>query len=44
MNMRNYPTLHLDRNKNKGTAYSKKGYECNEHEKLSSIIPRQKQK
>ena len=44
MNTRNYPALYLDRNKNKGTGCSKKGYECNEHEKLSSIIPRQKQK
>ena len=44
MNTKNSPALYLDRNKNKGTAYSKKGYECNEHEKLSSIIPRQKQK
>jgi hypothetical protein len=26
--MRDYPTLHLDTNKNKGTAGSKKGYGC----------------
>ena len=28
MNMRDYPTLHLDTNKNKRTAGSKKGYGC----------------
>ena len=28
MNMKDYPTLHLDTNKSKGTACSKKGYEC----------------
>ena len=28
MNMREYPTLHLDTNKSKGTAGSKKGYGC----------------
>ena len=26
--MRDYPTLHLDTNKSKGTAGSKKGYGC----------------
>jgi hypothetical protein len=28
MNMRDYPTLHLDANKSEGTACSKKGYGC----------------
>jgi hypothetical protein len=28
MNMRDYPTLHLDTNSSKGTACSKKGYGC----------------
>jgi hypothetical protein len=28
MNTRDYPTLHLDVNKSKGTACSKKGYGC----------------
>jgi hypothetical protein len=28
MNMREYPTLHLDVNKSEGTACSKKGYGC----------------
>ena len=28
MNMREYPTLHLDTKKSKGTACSKKGYVC----------------
>ena len=28
MNMRDYPTLHLDTNWSKGTACSKKGYGC----------------
>jgi hypothetical protein len=28
MNMRNYPTIHLDINSSKGTAGSKKGYGC----------------
>ena len=28
MNMRDYPTLHLDINKSEGTACSKKGYGC----------------
>ena len=28
MNMKDYPTLHLDTNKSKGTACSKKVYEC----------------
>jgi hypothetical protein len=28
MNMRDYPTLHLDTNLNKGTVYSKKEYGC----------------
>ena len=28
MNMRDYPTLHLDTNKSKGTTCIKKGYEC----------------
>ena len=28
MNMRDYPTLHLDTNSRKGTAGSKKGYRC----------------
>ena len=28
MNMRDYPTLHLDTNKSKGTVGSKKGYAC----------------
>jgi hypothetical protein len=28
MNMRDYPTLHLEANQSKGTAYSKKGYGC----------------
>jgi hypothetical protein len=28
MNMRDYPTLHLDTNESKGTACSKKGYGC----------------
>ena len=28
MNMRDYPTLHLDANKGEGTACSKKGYGC----------------
>ena len=28
MNMRDYPTLHLDTNKSKGTIASKKGYGC----------------
>jgi hypothetical protein len=27
MNMRDYPTLHIDTNLSKGTVYSKKGYE-----------------
>ena len=44
MNTRNSPALYLDRNKNKGTACSKKGYGCNEHEKLSSITLRHKLK
>ena len=26
--MRDYPTLHLDTNESKDTAYSKKGYRC----------------
>ena len=28
MNMREYPTLHVDTNESKGTACSKKGYRC----------------
>jgi hypothetical protein len=28
MNMRDYPTLHLDTNSSKGTTCSKKGYGC----------------
>ena len=28
MNMRDYPTLHLDTSKGKGTACSKTGYGC----------------
>ena len=28
MNMKDYPTLHLDANKCEGTACSKKGYGC----------------
>ena len=28
MNMKDYPTLHLDTNKSKGTACSKKVYGC----------------
>jgi len=28
MNMRDYPTLHLDTNSSKGAACSKKGYGC----------------
>ena len=28
MNMRDYPTLHLDTKYSKGTACSKKGYGC----------------
>ena len=28
MNMRDYPTLHLDTNYSKETVCSKKGYEC----------------
>ena len=28
MNMRDYPTLHIDTNLSKGTVYSKKGYGC----------------
>ena len=28
MNMRNYPTSHIDTNESKGTAGSKKGYGC----------------
>ena len=28
MNMRDYLALHVDINKNKGTACSKKGYRC----------------
>jgi hypothetical protein len=28
MNMRDYPTLHLDTNLSKGTVYIKKGYGC----------------
>ena len=28
MNMRDYLALHVDANKNKGTACSKKGYRC----------------
>jgi len=44
MNMRDYPTLHLDINKSKGTAYSKKGYDVNEHERLSNITLRTKLK
>ena len=28
MSFRDYPTLHLDTNKSKGTANSKKGYGC----------------
>jgi hypothetical protein len=28
MNMRDYPTLHLDTNSSKGTACSQKGYGC----------------
>ena len=28
MNMRDYPTLHLDTNSSKGTVCSKKGYGC----------------
>ena len=28
MNMRDYPTLHLDANKSEGTACSKKEYGC----------------
>ena len=28
MNMRDYPTLHLDINSSKGTACSKTGYGC----------------
>jgi hypothetical protein len=44
MNMRDYPTLHLDTNYSNGSAYSKKGYGCKffyEHERLSNIILRQ---
>ena len=44
MNTRTSPALYLDRNKNKGTGCSKQGYECIEHEKLSNITLRQKQK
>ena len=28
MNMRDYPTSHIDTNESKGTAGSKKGYGC----------------
>ena len=28
MNMRDYPSLHLDTNQSKGTACGKKGYGC----------------
>jgi hypothetical protein len=44
MNMRDYPTLHSDTNKSKGTACSKKGYDVNEHERLSNITLRHKLK
>jgi hypothetical protein len=38
MNMRDYPTLHLDTNLNKGTVYSKKEYGCKwTWERLSNI-------
>ena len=42
--MRDYLTLHLDTNYRKGTACSKKGYDVNEHERLSNITLRHKLK
>jgi hypothetical protein len=45
--MRDYLTLHLDTNLDKGTTCSKKGYGCmdvNEHERLSNITLRHKLK
>ena len=46
MNMRDYPTLHLDANKCKGTACSKlvvrKDMDVNEHERLSNLTLRRK--
>jgi hypothetical protein len=35
--MRDYLILHLDTKASKGTACSKKGYRCNEHERQSNI-------
>jgi hypothetical protein len=35
MNMRDYPTLHLDIHSSKWTACSRKGYDVNEHETCS---------
>ena len=42
--MRDYPTLHLDTNQSKGTACSNKGYDVNEHERLSNFTLRHKLK
>ena len=36
MNMTDYPTVHLNSNKSKGTTCSRKGMDVNEHERLSN--------
>ena len=42
MNMRDYPTLHLDKNKVKERLVVRKYMDVNEHERLSSITLRHK--
>jgi len=40
MNMRDYPTSHLDTNVSKGTAVVRKDMDVNEHERLSNFTLR----
>jgi hypothetical protein len=44
MNMRDYPTLHLDKNKVKEQLAVRKDMDVNEHERLSNITLRHKLK
>ena len=44
MNMRDYPTLHLDTNKVKEQLVVRKNMDVNEHERVSNITLRHKVK
>jgi hypothetical protein len=44
MNNRDYPTLHLDTNKGKGTAVVRNDLDVNEQERLSNMTLRYKLK